>query len=171
MGGEQLGSFEDLFSVNYALIVRYAERRLPSALLAEDVAADTFTAAWNRWSRGQNVELPWLYRVAANKIVDYYRSASRKQVLEEVLERTIHEEQHESDRLDKLALRRALLELTDRDREVIMLTYWEGLSASEIATVTDSSVSAVWATLSRARKKLRGVLEDSAPQSKITGGV
>lgn len=170
MDGEQPSSFESLFLMNYALIVRYAERRLPSVLLAEDVAAETFAAAWGRWSRGHSVELPWLYRVAANKVVDHYRSTSRQKTLEEVLARTIEETQSGPDRLDKIALQQALLQLAPRDREVIMLTYWEGLSASEIAMVIGSSVTAVWATLSRARKKLRVSFEDSAAQLTVNGG-
>ncbi|GAA3210623.1 RNA polymerase sigma factor [Microbacterium terregens] len=158
----QPDSFDEVFSANYALIVRYAERRLPTTSLAEDVAAETFAAAWIRWSVGEGVELPWLYRVAANKVVDHYRSSSRRQAIEEALARAAGEAHGELDWLDRIALQRALLKLAARDREVIMLTYWEGLSASDIAVVIDASVASVWATLSRARKKLRAALEDSA---------
>lgn len=161
---DQPDSFDEVFSANYALIVRYAERRLPTTFLAEDVAAETFAAAWGRWSRGESVELPWLYRVAANKVVDHYRSTSRRQAIEEALARAAEEARDELDWLDKIALQRALLKLPARDREVIMLTYWEGLSASDIAVVIDASVASVWATLSRARKKLRAALGDSAAQ-------
>lgn len=160
----QPDSFDEVFSANYALIVRYAERRLPSTSLAEDVAAETFAAAWSRWSRGESVELPWLYRVAANKVVDHYRSSSRRQAIEEALARATGEARGELDWLDRIAVQRALLKLAARDREVIMLTYWEGLSASDIAVVIDASVASVWATLSRARKKLRIALDDPAAQ-------
>ncbi len=172
MDTQQSGSFDAVFAANYALVVRYAERRLPTSSLAEDVAAETFAAAWKRWLSGESVELPWLYRVAANKVADHYRSTTRRKSIEDALFRTADEAQSGRDWLDSLALQRALLKLASRDREVVMLTYWEGLSASDIAVVTDSTVTAVWATLSRARKKLRLSLDDATDASTLgEGGV
>ncbi len=48
--------------------------------------------------------------------------------------------------------------LGDREREVVVLTYWEGLTAEESATVLGSTPGAVWATLTRARAKLRAAI-------------
>ena len=91
MDGQQPDSFDWVFSANYPLIVRYAERRGPASSLAEDVTAETFAAAWARWSHGESVELPWLYRVAANKVADHYRSTSRRRAIEEALARAAGE--------------------------------------------------------------------------------
>lgn len=159
---EQPVSFDDVFVANCALIVRYAERRLPSRWLAEDVAGETFTAAWARHCAGKPVELPWLYRVAANKVADHYRSTSRQASIESSLTRAAGETPAGLDVLDRIALQRALVKLAPRDREVIMLTYWEGLSASEVSMVVGVSVIAVWASLSRTRRKLRAMLDDTA---------
>lgn len=160
MTEQQVDSFDAFFAASYVLVLRYAERRLPAAWLAEDVAAEVLTAAWKRWRTGDKVELPWLYRVAGNKVADHYRALSRKRVIEEALSRSIEEPALEMDMLDRLALKQALTRLGDRECEAIMLTYWEGLSAAEIAAVLGCSVASVWALLSRARRRLRGLLDD-----------
>lgn len=61
--------------------------------------------------------------------------------------------------LDALALQQAMKSLNARERQVVVLTYWDELSAGEIADVLRSSQAAVWTTLTRARAKLRAQLE------------
>lgn len=59
--------------------------------------------------------------------------------------------------------------MSDRDREVIMLTYWDGLSAAEAAVVLGTTTGAVWVTLTRARAKLRAVIADTAAECVVDG--
>ncbi|MFT4051188.1 MAG: sigma-70 family RNA polymerase sigma factor [Microbacterium sp.] len=151
--------FEEVFTTHYTAILRYAERRLPAYALAEELAAETFAAAWVRWQSGEGVELPWLYRVAANKVADYYRRVERQSRAEEALFRRFEELEGAKDTLDAIALRRALEELGTRDREAVLLTYWDGLSAAEVAKVLSCSIPTVWAVLSRTRKRLRTLLD------------
>lgn len=151
-------------------MLRYAERRLPRPDLAEDVAAETFSAAWSRWRDRHDVELPWLFRVASNKINDHYRATSRRQAIEEALTRAVEDAPESLDELDRIALRQALLQLPMRERETIMLTYWEGLNASEISKVLDCTVAAVWALLSRARRRLRELIDLPLTPTFVKGG-
>ncbi|PPF41872.1 hypothetical protein C5B85_18295 [Pseudoclavibacter sp. AY1F1] len=160
-------TFEALFTINHPKILKYAQRRLPTLALAEDIAAEVFTAAWQSWSEGQRPQLPWLYRVAANKIADRYRSDERKEAVQIALTRLHEEPGHTADPLDLLSLRDALLLLGDRDREAITLHYWEGLNASEIAEVLGCSTPNAWTTLSRARKRLRHALSDTTDQAPL----
>ena len=143
----------------YSSILRYAERRLPGFALAEDLAAEAFAAAWGRWQEGKDVELPWLYRVASNKVADHYRRSERQGRMEEALFRRFEEPNGELDALDAIALRQALEELSGRDREAIFLTYWDGLSAGEVAKVLGCTIPTVWALLSRTRRRLRALLD------------
>ncbi|WP_187977078.1 RNA polymerase sigma factor [Mycetocola sp. JXN-3] len=170
MTRQQTAVFEHVFHANYVLVRRYAERRVPSAALAEDIAAETFTAAWVRYQQGDSIELPWLYRVASNKINDHFRSAERKRAVEETLERVLSEQEEDADTLEKIALGRSLLKLTDREREAILLTYWEGLGAAEVAVALSCSVASAWAILSRARKKLRALLGEPFVAGLTDGG-
>jgi RNA polymerase sigma-70 factor (ECF subfamily) len=168
---EEPETFEGLFERYHVKVLLYAERRLPSRAAAEDLAADVFYAAWERWSTHGPVQLPWLYRVAANKIVDKYRTVGRREAMEHALARVEEENQQHEDPLETLALREAILQLDARDREAITLFYWEGLSAPEIGEVLGCTRTTAWAILSRARKRLRKALADeTSPAPELMKG-
>ncbi|MDR2453026.1 MAG: RNA polymerase sigma factor [Bifidobacteriaceae bacterium] len=163
--------FERLFWSCHARVLRYAERRLPTPDDAENVAAEVWAAAWARWRAGKAVELPWLYRVTANKIADHYRAAERGQAVAAALRRSAETLPAETAaRERRFAVRAALLALSEREREAVMLTYWEGLRAADVAKVLGCGVPTVWAVLSRARKKLGTMVEQDATLADAMGG-
>lgn len=172
MRADRVVSFEQFFVQNHAKILRYAERRLPSLTAAEDLAAEVFTAAWQTWATDDSLALPWLYRVASNKIADRYRAEERRVAMQLALARQQEEPGPTHDPLESMALREALLQLSDRDREAITLHYWEGLAAPEIAQILGCTLPTAWAILSRARKRLRRALADDPlqPATSMKGG-
>jgi RNA polymerase sigma-70 factor (ECF subfamily) len=66
-------------------------------------------------------------------------------------------------RIHEPAEESAVLESIDRlapkDREVLLLTYWDGLSAGEVAQLLNTSAAAVRMRLHRARKELTRILQ------------
>jgi RNA polymerase sigma-70 factor (ECF subfamily) len=152
---EREADFDALFSETFPSIVRFAERRLADPNIAEDIAAVTFAAAWEECRRGSVVSRAWLYRVAANKLADYYRSLGRQDELQVAVARSLEEPAEGLSHLDRLAVREAIQRLSTRDREVVLLTYWDGLNAREIASVLECRPAVVWTALSRSRKRLR----------------
>lgn len=56
-------------------------------------------------------------------------------------------------------MREALLELRDKDRDILYLTYWEELSAAHLSAVLGCSEATAWKRLSRARKALQHILQ------------
>lgn len=149
--------FDSLFAENFVKVQRYVERRIGDRSAAEEIAAETFLLAWNRHST-THVSLPWLYRTASHKIADHSKRSRRRQQVEEALLRLEEEAPQAMPTLDRLVLHDALRALAPREREVVMLTYWERLSAAEIGEVLGLSEGAVWTTLSRARTKLHNLL-------------
>jgi RNA polymerase sigma-70 factor (ECF subfamily) len=67
---------------------------------------------------------------------------------------------HSGEVSDRLTVRAALARLSDLDREVLMLTAWEGLEPREAAVVLEVSSAVVRTRLSRARSRLREFLGD-----------
>ncbi len=61
--------------------------------------------------------------------------------------------------MERIALLAAVASLNARERQVVVLTYWDELSAGQIAEVLRTTEGAVWTTLTRARGKLRRELE------------
>lgn len=151
------------------LIVRYAERRVESAAVAEEIAAEVFTVAWQKWDPSDPFDLRWLYRTAANKVMNHWERRKHGHAAEVALKRGAEEPPEPPDMLERLALLDALDRLKPREAEALKLTVWEGLSADEVAWVLDCSVTAVWKLLSRARQGLRRIYrpDDARQQENV----
>lgn len=130
-------AFEDLYRRYARPVFGLALRRLGDRGRAEDAVQDTFASIWRsaasyRPERGPGA--PWLYAVARNAIVD--RARVRSEVPAELPD-AASDEAGPADRADQAyvswRVHRALEELPEREREVIALAYWSGLSQSEVA--------------------------------------
>ena len=150
-------AFRTFYRAHQRDVLRYVERRVADQSVAEEITAEAFTVAWRRWSTVE-ITLPWMYRTARNKIGDHYRRDERRRAAQLALERRAEEPPSGIAPIDRLALQEALRTLPDREREAILLTYWEGLDATEVAHALGASRSAMWTLLTRARGKLRGQL-------------
>lgn len=109
----------------------------------------------------------WLYRIVYNLSVDQGRKTARDRVLPDAarMEGAGAAASDSAERSERARLvREAVSELSERQRRVVILHRYEGLSHAEISEVTGWSQSAVESLLVRAyghlRKKLRK-LEDS----------
>ncbi|MFC4070000.1 RNA polymerase sigma factor [Actinoplanes subglobosus] len=157
--------FRRVYAANFEAMLAYAIRRVEQAEDASDIVAETFLVAWRR-SR----ELPpddevtlWLYGVARRVLANHHRGGARRDRLGERLRQRITglvaaDPGHEVPQ--RLAVRAALARLPDTDREVLMLTVWEGLQPREVAEVVGMGAGAVRTRLSRARARLRELVGD-----------
>jgi RNA polymerase sigma-70 factor, ECF subfamily len=130
-------AFEALYHRYVRSIYGLALRRLRDRQRAEDAVQETFAAVWRsagsyRPERGPAA--PWLYAVARNAIVD--RQRARNEPAAEAPDLPSGEpgpaERAESSFV-AWEIHRALEELPVKEREVIELAYWSGLSQSEVA--------------------------------------
>jgi RNA polymerase sigma-70 factor (ECF subfamily) len=146
-------AFDAFYLQYYALIVRFAERRIDGGR-AEDIAAETFAIAWRRFDEASPPGLAWLYQTARNLSGSAYRTRKKEQQLTERLYSDSRGTGHEPgiDVLD------ALQQLAPKYREALQLTYWESLTAAEVAVVVGCSEPAAWKRISRAKAELREIL-------------
>jgi RNA polymerase sigma factor (sigma-70 family) len=161
--------FADVFDRYYAEIHGYAARRLGSSL-ADDVVSETFLIAFDRRRRydvAQPNARPWLYGIASNVIarhrraeVRQYRALARAGVTHAV----DGDAERADGRLDARALRgrlaAALVEIADRDREVLLLVAWAQLSCEEAARALGIPPGTARSRLHRARRRTRAALAD-----------
>jgi len=149
------GPVGDLFVEYHASLVRMLYRRTGDRDRAEEIAQETFARAVAAPPRNPR---PWLFAVALNLVREEGRTAvrqNRRLVLykAEQQDRTPMPDE-EFDRNDRIAqVRVALDELTDRDREALLLKA-EGFSYDEIAATLGLARGAVGTTLARARRRL-----------------
>ena len=158
--------FRSLFHKNYRPLVAYARRRVDRGT-ADDVVAEIFLVAWRRRDAvPSGHERPWLYGIARNVIRNSARSARRQQAFHEILRCLPHPKPSDSAAVDDQAevMRSALCELSEDDREILMLVTWEELSYADVGRVLDISANAVAIRVHRARKRL------AAQVAKYLGG-
>jgi RNA polymerase sigma factor (sigma-70 family) len=143
--------FDDFYRTHYNQILRFAERRVDHES-ARDVCAETFSVAWRKFGLDDLPGLPWMYQTARNLIGTIYRRQAREQSL--VFRLTVEARLTPATSMagELFAL---LQDLPEKDREALQLTYWEGLSAGEVAEVLGCSEQAAWKRISRAKEKLR----------------
>ncbi|GGL09982.1 DNA-directed RNA polymerase sigma-70 factor [Sphaerisporangium melleum] len=158
--------FSVLFDRHAPLLHRYATRRLgPSE--AEDIVADTFLAAFQHrgdYDRSRSDARPWLYGIASNVIgkrrraeTSLYRAYIRSGVHPAELSGLRVE-----DGVGTLAVNRplaqALLDLSQADRDVLLLVAWAELSYQEVAEALAIPPGTVASRLNRARHRVRHAL-------------
>jgi RNA polymerase sigma-70 factor (ECF subfamily) len=156
-------AFGELFERHAPSVLRFCFRRTGNAALAEDLTSIVFLEAWRVRERTvffSGHARPWLLGVALNVMRSQARAERRHR---EALVRVpvSAEPEPESDaaiaRLDAeremCEVLRAVEKLGKREREVLELCVWEGLS-KEAAQALGVSPGAVRSRLSRARRRL-----------------
>lgn len=127
---------------------------------AEDVLQEVFIRLWQHWQGIDQDKLSaWLMRSTRNAVVDRIRSRkSAREDLQVALEEAELEQPpaREAERFDA-ALQRAIGELPEPFRSVIILRDIQGMSYLEVGHILDLSPSQVKVYLHRARRRLREV--------------
>ncbi len=149
-------AYLDHWHAMYAFFVR----RLNHPQRAEDLAQETFLrlyAARMRISFKNATIRTLLYRIAHNLLVDHYRASPRQQERELFETDAMRVSPEHSEEEPPLA--QALRTLAPIDRQVIEMKYWHKRTVRDIAAALGKTENAVKLLLSRARKKLKNILE------------
>jgi len=164
-----LRAFERLYQLHGSRMKSVARNLLGTPSDAEDAVQDTFLKIQRSIAsyRGQSSFATWSFRILINTCYDARRSRLRKKEV-------AHEEPGETPTRPepraasahpslRIALERALAQLTRHQRDVFLLYEVDGFRHSEIASILEISETASKNTLFQAKKNLRQMLE--APRS------
>ena len=157
--------FNRLYDEHVEAVRAYMWRRDPD--LCDEVLAETFLVAWRRLEDTPLDTRPWLIGIARNIRLNLRRSARRQQALTVRLMETATEPACADLSSHTAALEAALARLSEKDREILLLSTWDGLDRTAIAHVIGCSRANVNVRLHRARKRLAAALTkeltDNAP--------
>lgn len=163
---DDIERFERLYRENFHAVLRFAATRIDPER-AKDVAAETFLVAWRRLDDVPEKPRAWLLGVARKVIAGQFRSQTRRDALAARVGGAAHESA--PDPAAALASRDealvAFATLGERDREVLRLVAWDGLSAAEAAEVLGVTRLAFTVRLHRARRRLERALEPELVQT------
>jgi RNA polymerase sigma-70 factor (ECF subfamily) len=161
-------AFAELYDFYLPRIHGFVLRRVRERPVAEDVTATTFQRALEalRGGRFRNEAFGgWLYRVAANAVVDHVRAAGRVSPEADVADvlGTDGAADAFAAALDRDELRRAMAALPDGHRAVLTLRFFDDLDAAEASTILGCSRAAFAVRLHRALAALRGAMLTDLP--------
>jgi RNA polymerase sigma-70 factor (ECF subfamily) len=160
-------SFGRLYDEHSGRLLSVANRVLGDAVLAQDVVQDVFLGLWRDPSRFDAKRGPighYLRMVARSRALDVLResqvagrandrmrSLARSEDGPAELKPAVAAEQHAR----SVVVRRALMRLPDAQREAIVLAYWGGLTAEQIAVNSSTPLGTVKSRIRLGVLKLR----------------
>jgi RNA polymerase sigma-70 factor, ECF subfamily len=153
--------FARLYDAYVERIYRYVYFRVADEEVAEDITSQVFLKVWEKlhtYQAGQSPFMAWLYRIAHNAVIDYYRTRKVSIPLEEASPIEVSHADEVNERLDLQVksqhLRKALQQLTDEQQQVLLLKFVGGLSTLEIAQQLSKQQGAVRALQMRGLQAL-----------------
>ncbi|MEW6629447.1 MAG: RNA polymerase sigma factor [Pseudomonadota bacterium] len=142
-------------------ILALATRMLSDPAEAEDVAQETFVRIWRHasgWRQGHARFDTWIHRVALNLCYDRLRRRREwtTDELPEVVDEAALPDAVPGD--DERRVQQALQRIAPRQREAIVLVYYQDLSNIEAASAMQVSVDALESLLARGRRSMQAML-------------
>lgn len=145
-------------------ILSYLSKKLPTFEDAQELTNDVFLEAIDSVSvlKKEESTMAWIYRIAHNKMVDFYRKKKIKSIFLsqapflQIVANEINqpEFQFEKNKIrDRIEL--ALQNLSQKYRKILMLHYEEKISVKELATIFNLSFKATESLLFRARQSFK----------------
>lgn len=163
--GDQ-AAFGQLYDLYFKKIYQFIYYRVGHKQLAEDLAEDVFLKAYGKLvSLNKNSSFEgWLYQIARNLVIDYYREKKLTVALGDV-ENTLEYETNIIDTVNlnqqQKILLKLLKELGEEQQIVIKLKFFEDLDNGEIAALLNKSEGAIRVIQHRAIIKLQELIKKS----------
>ncbi len=162
--GEE-AAFAQIYELYFKKIYRFIYYRVGHKEVAEDFAEEVFLKAFGKIaSQNQSESFEgWLYQIARNLVIDYYRSKKVTVALDEI-ENTLEYETNVVDVVslehDQKILLRLIKQLAPEQQVVIKLKFFEDLDNQEIAELLHKSQGAIRVIQHRAVAKLQELMKD-----------
>ncbi len=155
-------AFAALYDFYFPKIWAYTIRRVGHTETAEDIVSQIFLKITEALPRRKN-NAPfgaWVFRIATNTIIDHYRASGRHReeeivAAENIPERGLAPDEFSEARLVFREIETILGELPERDRRIVHLKFFAGLSNGEIAVTEKTKEGNIAIIVHRALQKIR----------------
>ena len=154
-------AFSSLYDCYLERIYRYVHFRVGDGEIAEDITSQVFLKSWEKLASFQIGPTPfiaWLYRIAHNAVIDYYRTRKVSVSLDDATSPEISHLDEVDERLDRQfdseQLNQAMAQLTGEQQQVLILKFVEGYSTLQIAKKLGKRQGAIRALQMRALQGL-----------------
>lgn len=167
MGGAP-PELERFCAAEFPRLVRMLDLLTGDVHVAEELAQEALVRTASHWAKVSQMDAPgaWTRRVARNLATSRWRrtQAARRAAARVGPDPTVH---HDADLAEADAVRTALQQLSDRDREVLVLRHHLQLNVAETAAELGISAEAVKSRSHRAARRLRELLDPSTDTQEV----
>jgi RNA polymerase sigma-70 factor (ECF subfamily) len=168
---DALECFYERYSTQVFSLARYM---LKDEAIAEEIAQDVFLAVWQKASTfkaNRGSPKGWLMSITHHRVIDHTRSAKRARAsmdrmaqemasLEKLYQVRTEDEALRS--IERQEIAKALKTIPDAQRTVILMSYFQGYSQSEIAQILDQPLGTVKTRIRLGMQKLRAIFKNEA---------
>jgi len=153
-------AFEQLVRKYERRVFGTIHRYIGNDIAVEDIAQDVFLQIWRKANqfKGKSSFSTWLYRIVANKCLNYREKRAIRQTLplnDAIPENKPGIEQNYEKTSEAAVIRTAIDELPKRQRMALVLSQFDGYSYKEISEIMNLSSSSVESLIYRGRKNLK----------------
>lgn len=160
-------AYTEIFEYYFPRILNYVHYRVNDYHIAEDLTSLIFERVFlniQAYRPEKAAFSTWLFTIARNAVIDYYRNRTRTHWLsldanDEIISHEPGPEEVAANNEMQLGILKALESLNQRARNIIALKFWSGMSNRDIARISGISESNTGVILFRAMKQLRVILE------------
>ncbi len=165
--------FEKIYDENIDKIFRFVYLKTSSKSDAEDITSKAFASLWKKLNKEESVKNPraFLYSVARNMIIDYYRKnktksdslGSKNIPIEEVVieDKDMRADERATLNSEMEEVKEALSKLNENYQNIIIWYYLDELTIPEIASLLEKPESTVRVLIHRAMSSLKLVLNSN----------
>ena len=168
---DALECFYEKYSTQVFSLARYM---LKDEAIAEEIAQDVFLAVWQKagtFKANRGSPKGWLMSIAHHRVIDHVRSAKRARAsMDRMAQEMVSLEKLYQVRTEDEALRsierqeiaKALQRIPEAQRTVILMSYFQGYSQTEIAKILDQPLGTVKTRIRLGMQKLRSIFKNGA---------
>jgi RNA polymerase sigma-70 factor, ECF subfamily len=149
-------------------IYRYVSYRVGDPIEAEDITSNVFLKTWEYLPKIKKQDASirnlraWLYRVAKNMIIDFYRTKKPERMTSFIKEDENSTRDSKEPVIPTSRLTKAIMELEPRQQQIIVLRFINQISHKEAAEIMGLNPAHTRILQYRALKKLQEILSDES---------
>ncbi|KUO64319.1 MAG: hypothetical protein APF84_09790 [Gracilibacter sp. BRH_c7a] len=160
-------TFEKIYDYYFPRIYKYIRFRVGDPHLTDDLTSQVFENALNKLDKYNSQKgkfAAWLFAIAHNTVVDYFRKKKNNlctyEDIEKLIDTTFDVEKACIAKEFRTKLFQALNSLSERERNIIGLKFWAGLTNRKIASLMGLSENNIGIIIYRSIIRLRVALQD-----------
>lgn len=154
-----IGTFMDL-EEQYEKIYRYCYFRVHNQEIAEDITQESFLKFFKtNTSLDASKELPYLYTIARNLCIDYFRKREHEPILLDDIDTSYDPS---DDLIESITIKNVISRLPKDEQEILLLRYVNEVPISSICKISGLSRFSVYRKIQKALKNAKEELEEGS---------